>query len=698
MQPDDLQIGSIIEFDAGEEYRLAIVTDTIGAKKLALLTADGDEMRTTPKKITFEVGSGSVDNPSWARDHLQKLEDTIDSRRREVDPEMLWEFVREDDEPMSAEALSELMFADSAPETVLALRRALRENSTYFKHRRDDLYEPRSDGQVASLRRQQEAQREREEKHRRVLDGIAEAFHLPPQERAAHIEEAMGEDDALRDAVYLLQDFAAHGENFPRRDDATTILDDLLSRIDRHFDGHMDQKAFFLMVELGLWDEHTNLCLHRYRIDPQFSDELVQEARRIADMPWEPESFRRDLTGWTAITIDAPSSRDLDDALSCRPTIEGGWELAIHIADPSAHIPLGSSLDEEAQRRATSIYLPTGNIPMFPRPLSEGKMSLLPGELRATMTTRVLIDENLDILETEIFPSVIEVDNRLSYDEVDQILQGGGEADARIADLVDRLAYIANECHNRRTEDAGAYFDLPDLHISVDDTADSPTVEVEAIDTDTPSRALVSELMILNNELVGQFCARRNIPVIYRVQEPPDDPLVDDEILAIPDGVARTFAQIRRMKPGDISTQPGPHFGLGLHGYAQASSPIRRYADLACQRQIKAHFIDETLPYDDESILEVLADVEQTVGEASNTERETQRYWLYYHLATVDEPLDAVVVEHYDQRASRASVFLTDCAYRSKCSLRTKVPVGESLQVIVDRADPRRDILTLRQA
>ncbi len=698
MEIEDINIGSIIEFDAGDDHRLAIVTDTIGAKKLAILTADGDEMRTTPSEITFEVGSGSTDNPSWARDKLQKLQDTVDNRQSDVELEMLWEFVREDGEPMTAEALSELMFADDAPPTVLAIRRALRADPTYFKHRRDDLYEPRSDGQVASLRRQREARLEKERQHERVIKKIASSLALPEDERPAHIDEAMGKDDALRDAVYLLQDFAAHGEHFSRRDDATEILDDLLERIDQHLDGHMDQKAFFLMVELGLWEEHKNLSLHRYRITPEFGDELMEEAKRIADEPWEPEEKRRDLTQWTAITIDAPSSRDLDDALSCRPTIDGGWELAIHIADPSAHIPQGSALDMEARKRATSIYLPTGNIPMFPRCLSEGKMSLLPQIQRAAMTTRVVIDENLDIQETEIFPSVIEVDRRLSYEEVDRWLSGDDSDDARFTGLVDRLAYIADECHNRRTEDAGAYFDLPDLKINVDEETDPPAVEVDAVDTDTPSRLLVSELMILNNELVGQFCARHQIPAIYRIQEPPDEPLMDDEIRAIPEGIARTFAQIRRMKPGDITSQPGHHFGLGLHTYAQASSPIRRYSDLACQRQLKAHLADEELCYDEESILKVLADVDEAASDASTTQRATQRYWLYYYLSDVDEVLDAVVVDHYDDRGSRASVFLNDCAYRSKCSLRTKVPVGHSVRVVVGRADARRDILSLRQA
>ncbi len=693
----EAEVGSIIEFDDGDSHRLAIVVDTVGKTKLVIHTADGDQMRTTEEEITFFLGSDSAGDRQRAQKKLAELDATVEGRRNDVDLEMAWEFVREDDEPMTARDLAELIFADDAPPTVLAVLRALRDNPVYFKSRRDGAFEPRADGQVASLRRQMEAEAEQQRERRQILDEIAGALDLAHDQRAATIEEAMGNHDGLRDAMYLLQDFAAHGQDFARRDDAVELLDELLEVIDIHLDGHMDQKAFYLMRELDLWDEHYNVYLHRFRIDRQLPKPLIAEAEEMAGVPWEPEEFRRDMTGWTTITIDAESSRDLDDALSCRPTIDGGWELAIHIADPSAHVDAGSALDEEARSRGTSIYLPTGSIPMFPRALSEERMSLLPERTRPAMTTLVIFDESLEIVDTEHFPSTIRVDRRLSYDDVDQMLTEGEEG--RYGGLVQRLEFIADECHNRRTDEGGFSFDLPESRIVVDDDGDEPTVQVESLETNTPSRSLVSELMILNNTLVGRFCSRHDLPAIYRIQESPDQDLLDEEILAIPEGVARCFAQIRRMKPGDISSQPGPHFGLGLYHYAQASSPIRRYTDLICQRQVKAFVTEQKLPYDEEAILAMLGDMGRAASSATTTQRATDRYWLLYYLTNHgDEPMEAIVVDHYDDRGDRVSVFLTDCAYRSKCSLRTRVPVGESVQVVVDQCDPRRDVLSLRQA
>ncbi len=690
----EIEIGSIIEFDDGDEHRLAIVTDTIGSK-LAVLTADGDQMRTTPEQVSYRLGRGPADDAEAARDKLNKLDATVEQRRGDVDLEMLWEFVGGDSAPMGAEELAEVMFADDSSVTVLGMLRALREHPVYFKSRRDNQFEPRDEKKVEMLRRQHEVQQQKKKRRRRVLERFGELLGLPQEDRRAGVDEAMSEDDGFRNAVHTLQDFAAQSDDYHRADEAKQWLDDVMETADQRFGGPMNQKAFELMVALGLWGPHYNLAKHRWGIDETMPPAVVKAAEKLADERWEPEEYRRDMTGWTTVTIDSPSSRDLDDALSCRPTIDGGWELAVHITDPSAFVEIGSRLDREAQKRGTSVYLPRGVVPMFPRRLSEEKMSLLPDRLRPAVTTWVKFNQDLEVEDTEIFASTIRVDRRLSYRQVDQMLESTGED--RIADLVGRLAYVADECHNRRTEDAGAYFDLPDISIEVDDSSDPPEVDVEVIDTDTRARNLVGELMIVNNEMIGRFCARHQIPAIFRTQPQPDQPLVDEEIESIPEGIARTFAQVWRMNPGETSTQPGEHFGLGISNYAQVSSPIRRYTDLVCQRQVKAALIDEPLPYDQDDILEVLAGVQRRIDAASKAQRASERYWIVEHLSRCDEPLEAVVIDHYDDRGSRAAVFLTECAYRSKCTLRSNAPVGERIEVVVERADPRADVLSLRQ-
>ena len=691
----DAQPGLLIEFDTGDHFRLAMITALIGKKKLVLHLADGSEMRTTPKDVTFLLGKASLDNLDGAATKLAGMEERISARKQDVEVPMLWEFTREETDPLSPQDLAELMFADQESETILAIIRALREDPIYFKSRRDGLYEPRSPEQAEALKTQQEARLKKENERQTVLEMIVHFLSLPREDRAAQVEEAMGEEDGLRNRIYLLQDFAATGEDYPRRQDAEELLDDLAALLGRQLKGRMGMKAFYLMVDLGLWEEHQNLWLHRYRIDPAFSAEVLQEAEMIGARPWEPEEDRLDLTYLTAVTIDGPTTRDFDDALSAQPTIEGGWELYIHIADPGAFVPLDSLLDKEARRRATSVYLPTETIPMFPRALSEGNMSLLAGEIRPALTTKITYNGDLEEVDTELLLTTIRVDRRLTYDDVDTLLESDEPGD-RFLELLRNLRFIADECWSRRMELGAMSFDLPETSLKVDRSVDPPKVEVASVHTDTPSRTMVSELMILNNEVVGKFCARNEIPALFRTQEAPDQDLDDDEILSIPEGPARSFAQIRRMKSGDISTAPGLHYGLGLFHYAQASSPIRRYADLLCQHQIKAFLRNHPLPFDEKGVLKVLGSVGGAMGDATDAERNTIRYWLLYYFQNQKEPLDAIVVEEKDDRGERVSVFLTDSAFRANAKLHSPVPVGGAVQVTVERADPRHDALTLR--
>lgn len=690
--------GALIEFDAGDDHRLALITGKIGGKRLLLHTVSGDEMRTTPAKITFFLGTAPPDDLEGAKRKLQALEEAVEEHRGQAELPILWEFTRDEATPMSPAELAEVMFADDDPAAVLGMLRALRGDAIFFKGRRDGLFEPRPPELVERLQEQQLALKRKEQAHELAIKAIVDALELPVEERAEFITARMSDDDNLRDKIHLLQDFAAQGEDFHRRQQAEELLDELVqARGGRQFQGRMGLKAFFLMRELDLWDEHFNLALRRHHISPNFSDELLAEAEELASQDFIPEEWRQDLTHLTTITIDALESKDLDDALSCQPTLDGGFELFIHIADPSAIIPIDSPLDREARKRGTSVYLPTGPIPMFPDTLSEGPLSLNQGVVRPALTTHVVYSEELSIEKVALIPSLVQVDKRLSYDEADELLKSNQPG--RFADLLANLQHIADENYTRRTEQGAFSFDLPETQIFADLSQDPPAVSIRAVETNQGSRALISELMILNNELVGQFLRERSIPAIYRTQESPDEPLEDDEILAIPQGPARFFAQIRRMKPGDFSTAPELHFGLGIYSYAQASSPIRRYADLLCQRQIKAFLRDEPLPYDEQDIMEATTLVATAVAQATDAERDSQRYWLHFALAQrVDEPLDAIVTEIKDERTGRASVYLVDCAYRSNCTLRTKLATGDTVSVVVERADARRDVLTLRQA
>ncbi len=694
-----MKIGEIIEFSSGDDHRIGTIVGEIGKKKLEVVAADGDEMRATRDEVTFESGISVSDpsNTSAAQSGARRFEEKVLEFAEEIDLPMLWQFVADmGGEAMAPEDLAELYFSSSEPAARLAIRSTLRDDIVFFKQKRGPSFEPRSDSQVAELKRQKEAEEEKQRERQAFVDGVVAVLEQEGAARREMADEKMA-DPTFRRLARVVQKYALYDSDHDRADLANELLDAVEDGLGKRLKGSYGLRAFWLMVDMGVWDEHENLDLLRYNISTEMDDEIVEAAQLICDRSWEPESFRRDLTDMRTFSIDSASTRDIDDALSCEQLSSGGWKVGVHVADPSACVPPGSDLDLEARSRGTSIYLPTGNFPMFPRPLSHGKMSLVEGELRPAMSAVFTFNDELELVDSEITPSMVQVDNRMTYDQVDEILEG--DDSGPLPDALRKLAEIAQKARKRRMDDGAININLPDLDLKVDLSGAEPSIECAVIEERSPARRLVSELMILNNRVYGEFCRDNPIPSIYRAQAPPEEELYDDAVMSVPEGIAREFALVRKMKPGDVTTEPSPHFGLGLAVYVQASSPIRRYSDLVCQRQIKAFLAEEQLPYGGSDILEVLATVGSTAREASITERESTRYWTLYHLGQLaGEPLDATVVEHKSHDDAKAAVFLHGVALKANCKFHDRVPVGEDCKIEVSKANPRKDVLYLRQA
>lgn len=701
-----MDVGQLIEFLVSDGHRIGVVTGILNRKKIIVLTADGTEVRSSPKNVTFEAPGERIDLsiPGEFDRALGQFTTELATAHNAVDLEQVWEEASKLGAARTIEQLADMAFGSTHPAQLLAMQQALREDGTYFKYKRDS-WKPRTPELLAQLRQQEAAAARREAELGNFLRAVASAQNLPERtQRAELIREQARLDDHVRDSLALLQEYGASDDMFERRERADDLLDELDEHPGAKVHGSGPLRAFNLMVDLGLWTRHENTLLYRHHINTNIPATLLVEAHEIAAQPWEPEPWRKDLTRTLCVTIDDASTLDMDDALSCVPREDGGWDMGIHIADPSAFVPAGSPLDLSARDRGTSIYLPTGTIPMFPSELSEGAMSLVAGELRPAMTTMVQIDRDLNILGVEVYASVVKVDHRMSYDEVDAILEHDAHRPVDVA-LRD-LAFLTSELFYQREAQGAVSFDIPEAKIVVtpasaasgaDMDEVAPEVSVELLSGDSPSRTLVAEAMIQASANMARFCHRNQIPVIYRCQDAPDEELFDEDVMAMPEGVPRFFAMRRKMKRGSITTHPRRHFGLGLDMYVQATSPIRRYSDLICQRQVKAFLTGEALPYSPDEILQIAVDVESASGDAIRASRGTQHYWTCHYLATrKGERLEATVLSHRDNYT--AFVFLHALAMSVKCTMHRRYEPGEVIQVIVDRVHPRREILRIKQA
>ncbi len=169
----------------------------------------------------------------------------------------------------------------------------------------------------------------------------------------------------------------------------------------------------------------TLAVMRQFGLEEQFPEEVIEQARGLADQFKEGEipNDRRDLTKVPTLTIDPYDARDFDDAISLSRNEKGHWELMVHIADVSHFVPVGTPLDDEARKRATSVYLPDRVIPMLPELISNHLASLQPDKVRLTKTVLLEMTEQGTVVHQEVFNSAIHNDKRLNYEQVDQFLE-----------------------------------------------------------------------------------------------------------------------------------------------------------------------------------------------------------------------------------------------------------------------------------
>jgi exoribonuclease-2 len=276
--------------------------------------------------------------------------------------------------------------------------------------------------------------------------------------------------------------------------------------------------------------------------------------------------------------------------------------------------------------------------------------------------------------------STIKVDRRLSYDQADGALAAGDLS-------LQTLHQVAKSLHNIRAARGAITFRRQELKIRVR----SEGIKLQNIDPNSPSRFIVSEMMILANGLSADFASVNALPVIYRTQEPREALAVEDT----PAVEALAFERLRKtFKRSRLSLTPGLHSGLGLSAYTQASSPIRRYADLITQRQFTALLQGSQIPYGREELLKILAGAESAEQEIRAIEERSTNYWLLEYLSRYksNHGLRAIVLD------AKGNIELCDYYLRGKVTITNKVQPGSTIAVQIDSIDPARGEVRFRSA
>lgn len=665
--------GAIVAFRERHELGFGLVTAEEKKGRVAVLRARGKEDRVNESRIVVEVA------PPDARASAERLAEVERETRREsegVDVAALWEIVAEAaagaaQPALETAELAELALGSTAGPARAATFLALLQDGVHFALK-GETWAPRAAEIVEGLLRERRVAAQREAEAAVFLDGVraaggGEAFRATGSETERRFLDAL-------ERLATLEDGAAT--------QARQLAHEALTASGLSWDSPAEG-AFKLLLRLGRFDSRDfNLQPLRFALRTTFPEAVTAHAAAAAERGFDAAG-RVDLTAQAAVSIDSAHTREIDDLIFVERSAAGGWHVSVHIADPAAFVEPGDPVDEEALARGLTHYMPDLRIPMIPQAISEQAASLVAGEERPALSFRVELDAAGCVTGYAIVRSRVRSAGRLTYDEADASI--AGQAGAHAPMLADLAAFGALR-EQMRAAGGAVTIRAPEVEVRVLPDA---TPVLERLEADSASRRAVSEAMILSGEIAARYCVDARIPAIFRRQTIAEPLAVDGDPGADP--VLRR--RLRRSLPrAETGLEPGPHDSLGLEAYAQASSPLRRFQDLATHRQIVSCLAGRAPCYEREALQRVAASTEQAEANARRAEQAADEYWLLRYLeGRRGEELDAVVVELEPRPIVQLVETLREQPLRGLAGVR----LGERIRVRVEHVNPRAGRLVL---
>lgn len=374
------------------------------------------------------------------------------------------------------------------------------------------------------------------------------------------------------------------------------------------------------VVELLVGERDNQVAMKEILLDAgfelRFSEEAIKESEALP-IELDPAEIanRKDCRDILTITIDPADAKDFDDAISFRKLKNGWFEVGVHIADVSHYVRPNTQLDQEAYKRATSVYLPDRVLPMLPESISNVLCSLRPNEDKYTFSAIFQMNEKGEVNQYWIGRTVIHSDRRFSYEEAQEIIEKG---EGEHAEAILTLDKIAKSLRAERFKKGAINFASQEIRFKLDEEGVPIGIMVKE---SKDANKLIEEFMLLANKTIAQYIAKRKvdkaeIPFPYRVHDVPNEEKLANFAqfvarfgyklnLVNPDLIARSFNEmlqavegkpeqhvieqlgIRTMSKAVYTTENIGHYGLGFEYYCHFTSPIRRYPDVMVHRVVQ---------------------------------------------------------------------------------------------------------------
>jgi len=405
------------------------------------------------------------------------------------------------------------------------------------------------------------------------------------------------------------------------------------------------ERAHELLLKIKYWSELINPYPERHKIYPD--EELTLDFNEVT---------REDLTHLKSFAIDNSDSSEADDAISL-----DGERVWIHIADVASQVDIDSELNEYAQKRASNLYLPDQTIHMLPSNLSS-LCSLEKSEKSSALSVGFkMID--CQISDIEILQSEIEV-VKMSYEEADQALKED--------QALSKLNALAKSHKAFRNNNGAIKLDLPNVDVKLK----NKKVDIQ-IQTESASRKLVAEMMVIAGRVIAQYATENKISMPFLTQEVgsfSEDIIQNKENLT----ATQAFQATRCFKQSKITPKASLHAGLGLPCYVRVTSPIRRYLDLLVQQQL-VKFINNQATLDDTQIKQRITQVNAVISRVNKATRQSiEHYKCLFLKQNNNWRGKGIIVE---LNSNKATLLIPEIAMITQLKLKSKAQLEDEFEL-----------------
>ncbi|MFH1914786.1 MAG: ribonuclease catalytic domain-containing protein [Pseudomonadota bacterium] len=658
--------GTVVEFMQGDHPHLAWVLEE-SSGRLRLLTITKRELKLPAARILPWTGPTHAGDAN--RQEVQDILNTHQDRRGEIqaglDVMELWALAQGEMESAPLEWFADLLFDDPGPDELAALGRAMLSAKTHFKFRPPD-FEIWPAEKVEQRLREKTEEKEREavtSAGQTLIQELWAAYSQgrKPQPPDLGHELAEAIEGMLRQAIASTLDetgakiWQAISKGLPDTPHLPLILAQTWGVIPHHHNHLLDEAGY---VWGDSWQE--SFLSEIEAIEQAFSNEAAEES---------PLGL---------ISIDAPTTRDIDDAFHIEADGDG-YALSIALARPDAHWCFGSPLDRAVADRATSLYLPEGTGHMLPERFGTGLYSLLAGERRPVLIALFRLDARGELLSVTPRLTWAAIRANISYEAADQAITDGSDPALVLAHQ------LAQERINRRIESGACVIRKPEPVVTVTGQGAQAVVDITLKEPCPQAELVISEFMILANCGLALWAKDHGVPLLHRTQ----DIALPQEAAGIFSEPAEILRSVKLLLAPALETAPKRHAALAVPCYAPITSPLRRYTDFINMAQVSSQLLTGQPRLDAEALDHLAIQLGMRIRAVSAVQRFWPRYWKLVYLARHRKSLHpAVLVEDSGPMATLAMPQYQINVRAPRKLLGDKLYPGQRFQVSFSRIDP----------